>query len=766
MPPTLLIAGTLKAPDVLQGELPIEYIQRWLKKRMIEYGGHGAELKDRIIIVRSETGSGKSTVLPVNIFRILRNKNTSLGEKYRGASVICTQPKVLTAVALANDVSSERLIDGVKVRLNPDMIMKTTVGYQTGPITERPICGLIYATAGVLAVQLRNQDDIDIMMKYKFIIVDEAHERSLDSDFMLMLLKNFYERNVGDTRLPFLILTSATFDVKRYAEYFGVPDNIIEVTGRSFGINIHWLEKSVNNYLKEAITLIQKIHEENLNDVPEKADILMFVPGAMESKEIESGMQQINKQYTRNIRPMLIVVINSESIASQSNDFKLIFEKMDKLPLVNNVKPLRRLIISTTVAETGLTIDTLKYVLDGGWNRSKETYQPFGARGLVTRPAPQSRIEQRKGRVGRLFTGEFYPLYTKETFNLLDKQQLPDIISNGIEDVFLPIVKEQQKQKIRRNITSEFLIADMNMLEPPSVETFLMVNTVATTLGFLSPCSYLPRSWPPEDNKIKLGTEKYGYGLTEIGFIASMFGRTSMEGIRILLMGYIENVSMQDLITMVSMIGTSFEDLFTNQEKKSKSMGNKLLMLSDEEKILISDDFIEIILIFNKIMKKISSSQGELRDITKWFKDNGLKFDNIIEVLKKRDSIIEEMISVGLNPFKNEEQNLHTCDIDKIIQIKQCLYNGFRNKLLIFDKKDYCYKTNLGLKVKVSQTINNMQNKPKYILTDQIILTSSNKQNPDKQMLLQYVAKCNLISILDGYIGIDESFNDFRYIEA
>jgi small subunit ribosomal protein S24e len=91
-----------------------------------------------------------------------------------------------------------------------------------------------------------NQEDADIMGRYRFILIDEAHERALDSDMTLMLLRNFYQRNAGNKQLPFLLLTSATFATRRYAEYFGVgAENIVEVIGRAYPIETHWPAQGV-----------------------------------------------------------------------------------------------------------------------------------------------------------------------------------------------------------------------------------------------------------------------------------------------------------------------------------------------------------------------------------------------------------------------------------------------------------------------------------------------------------------------------------------
>ncbi len=126
--PTLLSPGSLIQPKGYEKETPISYIVTWIKRHMPEYGPTRAEMRDRVLIVRSRTGSGKSTVLPVYVLRILRDERTPRKTPYRGRNILCTQPRVLTAIDLATEQ-----IGGAPHY--PDMIFGETVGYQTGPIS-------------------------------------------------------------------------------------------------------------------------------------------------------------------------------------------------------------------------------------------------------------------------------------------------------------------------------------------------------------------------------------------------------------------------------------------------------------------------------------------------------------------------------------------------------------------------------------------------------------------------------------------------------
>jgi hypothetical protein len=793
---------------------------------MPEFGGRSASLADRILVVRAETGSGKSTTLPVAVFRILRSESTPAGRRYRGPGVICTQPRVLTAIALATDVSSRPW--------NPDMVLGETVGFQTGPVSNKPPAGLVYATAGVLAVQLRNQEDADIMGRYRFILIDEAHERALDSDMTLMLLRNFYQRNAGNKQLPFLLLTSATFATRRYAEYFGVgAENIVEVIGRAYPIETHWPAQGTNNYPAEAAAVALRIHEEHPDDRPEQADILIFMPGGPESTAVAKALarpgaasgNEASASPARR-RPFLVLTINREVIVSQAGDYPLVFEKPERLPLVGGERPARRIIISTVVAETGLTIDTLRYVIDCGWSRTKEVYQPWGAEGIVTRPAPQSRVEQRKGRAGRLFPGDFYPLYTKNVHGALEAQQLPEIISVGVAEIYLAIVREQQRQKLRTGAPPEFRVEDMTLLDPPPPEALLAAGATAVALGFVSARAPLPRSWPPAElTEAVLAAPGVGplalargYGLTALGHIAALFARTPMEGVRVLFAGYMWGVAASDLITAVAMFGTPLPDLLVGRGREKKGATPSalppgaaalraalppflilrtgggvtgVLPPSESEafyfraRLLLADDFAEAILLFDAFARGIDASQGDVAAVTDWCTRVGLSFEAMLGVAIKRESIIEEMIVAGLNPFRAADRRLATLSIDEFTEgvcaLKQCLYAGLSTRLLRWDPghpEGPAYVSPQGLRVRTPGLFTDAMAsrlkalhvtqgpaealRPRWIITDQIRLMPAPPRSGDAGQPLLYVADTNLVSVLDGYIDPDPDFGSVR----
>lgn len=769
--PTLLEPGNLYIKGKLvESEVPVEYIIRWIKDHLEEFGHSDAALKDRILVVKSETGSGKSTVLPVEIFRLMRDKSTSIDVRYTGKSLICTQPRVLTTVALANDITSRAW--------NPDMVLDVTVGYQTMPMRSKIPSGLIYATAGTLAAQLQNRTDNEIMEKYKFILIDEAHERSVDGDMMLMLLKYFYLRNAGTKKLPFLLLMSATFNADLYASYFDIPAaNIIEVKGRTHPITIHWPKFDTANYVNSVVETVAKIVREN-DDPPDKCDILIFSPGASESAQIITALG------TGTAGTALVLNINSDIITKQADDFKLIFKPLSELPQPAS----RRIIVATVVAETGLTINTLKYVIDCGWNRTKESY--YGIEGLITRPAPKSRIKQRMGRVGRLFPGEFYPLYTEEAYNALEDQQLPDIFNNSCGAIILGAIREQQQQKLTAKILPEFKIEDIMLLDPPSPQTFILANATANVLGFVHPKVLLPDG------------VSFGYGLTPLGEIASRFTRTPMHFVRLFMAGYTWNVAASDLLTIAAMSGIALPNLFKREFGKSaaelptyanmlrESLPNFIRTKvgagdtgvkpakppSEEEqfyfreKLLICDDFVEAILIYDLFLRTVAEYQNNTVEIKEWCEEMLLDYDQLIEIAKIRDSIAEEMLFTGLNAFRADSSRLSRATaqnfMERVRLIKQCLYEGLIMNIMVLgdDGKYYTngreitvpplFSDELAARLAALDMVSaHTKIMPKYLVTDMFKLVAVPKKNGEQQLL--YRVTPNLVSVLDGYVSPD-----------
>lgn len=766
MPPTLLVPGSLRGDP---RAVPINSIITWLRKRMPEFSGPTpTSLSDRVIIAKSETGSGKSTVLPAHVFRLLRDVRAPANEKYLGRSVLCTQPRVLTAMTLARDMAASPHYPDLKL---PNLLSAErtagTVGFQTGPISDSPPQGLIYATAGVLLAQLRaaasDGDFSEIASRFAFIIIDEAHERSLDIDPVLMLLKQFLLHGLAEggraaRTLPFVILASATISVDVYARYFdlidpkapGVPleTNVFHIVGRQHGIEERWPEVGTNDYIAEASRVAAAIHCDNPEDPPGQCDILVFMPGLGETRKVTTALEKARDDGKLDRGgPVVILVINREAVNKETAAFVLVKAPVEMLwktlaqeeiytaEAIEGMREKgltpRRIVVSTVVAETGLTIETLKYVIDGGWQRASENYHPFGVGGLVTRPAPQSRIKQRKGRAGRLFPGVFYPLYTRKVFDALPPQQMPDIVSEGAQSIILDIILGQQIGKSLQLPTTGVAAAsqlcfrgeDIDMLDPPPADAFAAAIETTVALGFFNnEAELLGRPPAEERGDAEPDVVGVGYGLTGLGRVAARFGRLSLPMRRLLMAAPLWNCSVGDLATVIGVIQTCGDrglSSLMDPSARRRAMATEreggptldaaartvldrvipegaspqLLYKGGAAKklrALAQDDLVEGLWVFDAYRDALETAfQGDrvLTAMEEWCAERQLDSEALVSIAALRESAIEEMIPAGLNPFWGEEYRLRAVSRDTIASriqgLKRCFHDAFRLNTLL-----------------------------------------------------------------------------------
>ena len=215
----------------------------------------------------------------------------------------------------------------------------------------------------------------------------------------------------------------------------------------------------------------------------------------------------------------------------------------------------RRIYIFTNVAETGLTLPTLRYIIDLGYSRENEYNPNMRVEMLLSKPAPQSRLEQRWGRVGRKFPGEVYPLYTKETYGKLMKQQFAEIFTANLSKIILQIVNDQQKTKLTygdRSIGPYFRASDIDMMDPPKPGILVDALERAYVLGFIS---MEPPVYSIDLEEFLAETRRApleAIGITKMGRIALELSAyiDSQEAIRMILAGFSMGYRASDLVAI------------------------------------------------------------------------------------------------------------------------------------------------------------------------------------------------------------------------
>lgn len=332
---------------------------------------------NQIVVIVGETGSGKTTQLTQYLLEDGYCTNGIIG---------CTQPRRVAAMSVAKRVSEEM-----------DSKLGDVVGYAirfedcTSAATK-----IKYMTDGVLLRESLNSGDLD---KYSAIVMDEAHERSLHTDVLFGVLKKVAAKR-SDIKI---IVTSATLDADRFSLFFGhVP--IFKIPGRTFPVDTLFSKTPCEDYVADAVKQALTIHLTH-----GEGDILIFMTG---QEDIETTCMVVAERIETlqqdggNVPPLAILPIYSQLPADLQ---ARIFEKAP-----NGV---RKCIVATNIAETSLTVDGIKYVIDTGFSKLKVYNPRIGMDALQVTPISQANANQRAGRAGRTGPGYAYRLFTEVQFS-------------------------------------------------------------------------------------------------------------------------------------------------------------------------------------------------------------------------------------------------------------------------------------------------------------------------------------------------------------
>lgn len=344
--------------------------------------------ENQVVVIAGETGSGKTTQLPKMCLELGRGVKGLIGH---------TQPRRLAARSVASRIAEELKCE-----------MGTTVGYKVrfnDQINENTLVKLM--TDGILLAEIQNDRYLN---QYDTLIIDEAHERSLNNDFILGYLKQILHKR-PDLKV---IITSATIDVERFSRHFNNAP-IIEVSGRTFPVEVRYrpiIEEEDQDQLQGILNAVDELQAEG------RGDILIFMNGEREIRDTAEALQKQELKLTE-ILPLYARLSASEQ--------QRIFQPSG----------LNRIILATNVAETSLTIPNIKYVIDTGTARiSRYSYRTKVQR-LPIEPISQASANQRKGRCGRVSEGICIRLYSEEDFNSRPPFTDPEILRTNLASVIL-----------------------------------------------------------------------------------------------------------------------------------------------------------------------------------------------------------------------------------------------------------------------------------------------------------------------------------------
>ena len=359
--------------------------------------------RHQVVVIAGETGSGKTTQLPKLCLAAGRGEAGMIG---------CTQPRRLAARSVARRVAEE---------------LGTPVGDQVGfqvrfndQVSERSL--VKFMTDGILLAETQGDPWLSA---YDTIIIDEAHERSLNIDFLLGYLKRLAAKR-PDLKI---IVTSATIDTERFAAHFdGAP--VVSVEGRAYPVEVRWRSldelgerRGGRDMQQGSAEHVAAVLDEITHEDP-RGDVLVFLPG---EREIRDAHLLLSRRQYRETE--ILPLYARLSAGDQDRVFK--------------PGPKRRVVLATNVAETSLTVPRIRYVIDSGQARVKRYSQRSQLERLHVEPISRAAADQRKGRCGRVGPGTCYRLYDEADYAGRAAYTDPELLRSSLANVILRMLSLQ-----------------------------------------------------------------------------------------------------------------------------------------------------------------------------------------------------------------------------------------------------------------------------------------------------------------------------------
>lgn len=442
---------------------------------------------NQTVVVEGETGSGKTTQIPQFL---VEAGYGAVGE----SCVACTQPRRVAAMSIANRVSDEM-----------DVKLGDIVGYSIRfEICNGPRTILNFMTDGML---LREAMNDPFLAKYKCIVLDEAHERTLATDVLMGLIKEVL-KNRPDMRV---VVMSATLDAEKFQKYF---DNapLLKVPGRTFPVEIFYTPTPERDYVEAAVRTVVQIHK-----CEEPGDVLLFLTGEV---EIEDACRAIKAEVEKSLDTQEgeLVVYPLYSSLPPAAQQKIFREAPG--PKFPGGPVGRKVVVSTNVAETSLTIDGIVYVVDPGFSKQKVYNPRIRVESLLVSPISRASAQQRSGRAGRTRPGKCFRLYTEQSFKEeLLEQTYPEILRSKMSNTVLTLLKLGVEDLVH-----------FDFMDPPAPETLMRALELLNYLGALddegsltdlgNKMSELPLD--PQLAKVLLASPDYGCSNEVLSIVAML----------------------------------------------------------------------------------------------------------------------------------------------------------------------------------------------------------------------------------------------------
>lgn len=588
------------------------------------------------IVLVGETGSGKTTQIPQWCVEFALARG--------GKATACTQPRRVAAMSVAQRVSEE---------------MDVVLGEQVGYSIRFEDCSssktlLKYMTDGML---LREAMSDPMLESYQVILLDEAHERTLATDILMGVLKEVI-RQRKDLKL---VVMSATLDAGKFQQYF---DNapLMSVPGRTHPVEIFYTPEPERDYLEAAIRTVMQIHL--CEDI--EGDILMFLTG---QEEIEEACKRI-KRDADNLGPdvgeLKCIPLYS---TLPPNMQQRIFEAAPANK--SNGAIGRKVVVSTNIAETSLTIDGVVFVIDPGFAKQKVYNPRIRLESLLVSPISKASAQQRAGRAGRTRPGKCFRLYTEKAFNNeMQDNTYAEILRSNLGTVVL------QLKKLGIDDLVHF-----DFMDPPAPETLMRALELLNYLAALD-----------DDGN-----------LTELGAIMSEFPLDPQLA-KMLIASCQHNCS-NEILSITAMLSVPQCFVRPNEAKKA----------ADEAKMRfahIDGDHLTLLNVYHAFKQS--------NEDPNWCYENFINFRS----LKSADNVRQQLARI-MDRFNLKRTSTDFTSKDYYINIRKALVQGF------FMQVAHLERTGQYLTIKDNQIVQLhpstcLDHKPDWVIYNEFVLTTKN----------------------------------------
>ncbi|KAL2143892.1 hypothetical protein VTI28DRAFT_9880 [Corynascus sepedonium] len=556
-----------------------------------------------VTIVVGQTGSGKSTQIPQFLERA--------GWCADGKIIGVTQPRRVAATTVALRVAEEFGCElgkevGYSIRFEDVTSESTRIKFLTD--------GLLIREALV----------DPLLSRYSVIMVDEAHERSISSDILLGLLKKIRKKR-PDLRI---IISSATLQAEDFRNFFSEPEggdtpdskqtgnvaSIVSLEGRTYPIDILYLDAPTEDYLEKAVSTVFDIHANE-----PKGDILVFLTGREEIDQAVQAVSERSSQLPAGSQSILPLPLYAGLPTDQQ---MYVFEEAPE--------NFRKVIFSTNIAEASVTIDGIVYVIDSGFVKLRAYNPRTGIESLTATPVSKASAAQRAGRAGRTKPGKCFRLYTEEAYQSLPDANIPEIQRSNLA----PFILQLKALGIDNVLRFDFLT-------PPPAELMIRALELLYSLGAL-------------DDYAKL-TKPLGLRMAELA-VEPMMAKTLLSAPSF--------GCLSEILTIAAMtsLGGNIWVQHEGEKKKTESARRKFAVEEGDHLTLL-----------NVYQAFVTKGRKEAR----FCHENLINFKLMARAVSIRAQLKRYLERFGLNVDESLTAHSASAASDKAEQIRRCLTAGY-----------------------------------------------------------------------------------------